>query len=331
MSQRLSAEPTPHEDQAAVNTNTPVLPLACYRLHFATVDPMRLSDYSGSAWRGVFGHALKRLMCVTREQHCSTCLLYRSCIYPYLFETPPDPSAAKLRKYTAAPHPYVLDPPPARRESLPAGTALELGVTLFGHSNRHLPYVIHALDQAGRRGLKGARLILQQVQQLQMETSEWQLIHVPGKAIEASCPATPSVPACPARLTLMLDTPLRLRAHEHYVTPERFHFRVLFTNLLRRISLLTTFHSDTPLETDFAALTRAAQTIETERTALHWHDWSRYSSRQNTLLRMGGLLGQVSLKGADLEPFWPYLWLGQWTHAGKGTSMGLGKYRIVMR
>ena len=61
---------------------------------------------------------------------------------------------------------------------------------------------------------------------------------------------------------------------------------------------------------------------------LRWHEWTRYSSRQDALLQMGGLLGEITVAGADLSPFWPYLWLGQWTHAGKGTSMGLGKYRI---
>lgn len=42
----------------------PVLPLARYRLTFA-----RLPAYAGSAWRGA-GHALKRLVCVTREPAC---------------------------------------------------------------------------------------------------------------------------------------------------------------------------------------------------------------------------------------------------------------------
>jgi len=46
------------------------------------------------------------------------------------------------------------------------------------------------------------------------------------------------------------------------------------------------------------------------------------------LVKMGGLIGEIGLEGADLEPFWPYLWLGQWTHAGKGVVMGLGRYRI---
>jgi len=45
---------------------------------------------------------------------------------------------------------------------------------------------------------------------------------------------------------------------------------------------------------------------------------------------MGGLIGEIELDGADLEPFWPYLWLGQWTHAGKGAVMGLGRYRFTM-
>ena len=43
---------------------------------------------------------------------------------------------------------------------------------------------------------------------------------------------------------------------------------------------------------------------------------------------MGGLLGTVDLSGEGLAPFWPFLHLGQWTHAGKGTIMGLGHYQI---
>ena len=41
---------------------------------------------------------------------------------------------------------------------------------------------------------------------------------------------------------------------------------------------------------------------------------------------MGGVVGSFDLAGATLGPFWPVLLLGQWTHAGKGCSMGLGRY-----
>jgi hypothetical protein len=60
------------------------LPVARYRLTFRAVDDLRLPAYAGSAWRGAFGHALKRLVCVTREPACPPCLLYRSCAYPYV-------------------------------------------------------------------------------------------------------------------------------------------------------------------------------------------------------------------------------------------------------
>jgi hypothetical protein len=92
--------------------------------------------------------------------------------------------------------------------------------------------------------------------------------------------------------------------------------------------MLTYFHADTPLETDFAALTETARAVSIDSEELSWYDWTRYSSRQDTTMDMGGLLGRFELDGAVLAPFWPYLWLGQWTHAGKGTSMGLGRYAL---
>ncbi len=307
----------------------PLLPVAGYRLEFTALEPVRLPVYAGSAWRGVFGHALKRLVCVTREPTCPSCLLYRSCVYPYLFETPPDPAAGKLRKYPAAPHPYVLRPGAGGAHA--AGATVDVDVVLFGHGNRHLPYVLHAFDQAGRRGVGhgDGRLELVQVTQ-RTSDGDWQAIYHPGESLQPLPPTVPEPPPCPARLTLVLETPLRIRQAEKLLGPETFQFGALFANLLRRISLLITFHADTPLEADFAGLSRAGWTIRQRAARLRWHEWTRYSSRQDALLQMGGLVGEIELDGAGLEPFWPYLWLGQWTHAGKGAVMGLGRYRLVM-
>ncbi len=305
------------------------LPLALYRLHFIAQEAVRLPAYAGSAWRGVFGHALKRLVCVTREPACPPCLLYRSCVYPYLFETPPDPAAGKLRKYPAAPHPFVLRPGPGGAHA--AGDPVNMDVILFGHGNRHLPYVLHAFDQAGRRGLGqgDGRLELTQVTQRTLDDA-WQAIYQPGHALQPLPPAVPEPPPIPNRLTLVLETPLRLRQDETLLGADAFRVGALFANLLRRISLLTTFHTDTPLVTDFAGLSQAGWMIGRRAARLRWHDWMRYSSRQDALIQMGGLIGELDLDGAGLEPFWPYLWLGQWTHAGKGAVMGLGRYRLTV-
>ncbi len=309
---------------------TPILPLARYRLTFQVTEPLSMPAYAGSTWRGVFGRALKKLVCVAPQQsQCPTCLLYRSCIYPYIFETPPDPDAGKMRKYNAAPHPFVLFPNDTPAGRLPIGTTVTPELTLFGQSNRYLPYLIHTFDQAGQRGLRGGQLALKAVSQYTSETAHaWPVIYTPSGTLHTIEPQSPTPPPCPPTVTIHLETPLRLRLQNHHVTPDTFRFAHLFSQLLRRISLLMTFHTGKELQTDFAALTRASQPIEVKEPKLRWHDWTRYSSRQDTTMEMGGLLGTFTLDGEGLEPFWPYLWLGQWTHVGKGTSMGLGKYHL---
>ena len=314
--------------------NKPRLPLARYRLRFRAREAICLPDYAGSAWRGVFGHSLKKLVCVTREPHCEPCLLYRSCIYPYIFETPPDPGVGKLRKYNAAPHPFVLNPDDTMHGPLAAETEHSLEMTLFGRGNRHLPYIIHALDQAGKRGLGRQRGSLELLEVQQQVQDAWLSIYRPGGNLQP-CPADcAGPPVCPTSITIRLLSSLRMKIDGHLVTPNSFTFQSLFSSLLRRISLLTAFHTDTPLETDFVALTQAAKEIPVVRQELRWHDWTRKSSRQGSLMQLGGLLGTATFKSSDnssswLAPFWPYLWLGQWTHAGKNTSMGLGKYEII--
>ena len=142
---------------------------------------------------------------------------------------------------------------------------------------------------------------------------------------EGGSPLT-SARLAPATVRVRLLSPLRIKRHEHLVGAANFDFRAFMSGLLRRISLLTCFFSDTPLETDFACLLRMAESAPVTRPEVRWREWIRHSSRQNTKLQMGGLVGSFELAGSKLEPFWPILWLGQWTHAGKGCSMGLGRY-----
>lgn len=311
----------------------PVVPVARHRLHVTAETIVRLPVYAGSAWRGALGHALKRTVCVTGARHCPDCLLYRSCVYPYVFETPPPERAEKLRKYPAAPHPFVIEPWSYSRELAP-GEGFGVDLVLIGRGMSQLAYFIEALRRAGQSGIgKGAkqgdgRYALTRVDQ--ETTAGWQTVYTPGGRLESEptqTPAIPPLPVGPVRVELL--TPLRLKVTEDLVTPDRLHFRDFFSALLRRLSLLSYFHTATPLDTDFHALVRAAEAVVIAEPDLRWHDWTRYSTRQDTLLRMGGLVGSFVLSGAALATFWPCLWLGQWTHAGKGAVMGLGRYRLV--
>ena len=326
------------------NTPRPMLPLARYRMRFREHTPpggisiaSPRAGYLGSAWRGAFGHALRKAVCVTRLPACDACVLLRSCPYPFLFESRTPPGAKKLTRYPRTPGPFVLDPADPRFDTRDGDGTLNLGVTLFGSANDHLPYVVHALEQAGRNGLTARRVTLDmldvQVEPREQDAEEaaeqgdWTPIFEPGgglSPVPARPPAPP--PAPPRTVRVRLLTPLRVKRREHFVGASDFDFRALMGGLLRRISLLTYFFGETPLETDFAGLLRHAESVPVAGRALHWREWTRYSSRQNEKLRMGGLVGSFDLAGADLDRFWPLLWLGQWTHAGKGCSMGLGRY-----
>jgi CRISPR/Cas system endoribonuclease Cas6 (RAMP superfamily) len=74
---------------------------------------------------------------------------------------------------------------------------------------------------------------------------------------------------------------------------------------------------------------RLAETLDDTRD-LHWHDWTRYSSRQQQEMTLGGALGRWTLRGSadTLAALWPWLWLGQWLHVGKNATMGMGGYTL---
>lgn len=307
------------------------LPIARYRLWFEAHQPIQLPELAGSTWRGVLGHSLKKALCVTREPECRSCSLVHSCVHAYIFETPPAPHASKMRKYPAAPHPFVLEAPKGAWQVQP-DSLYPLSLTLIGRSHAHLPHLIHALDQGARSGVgRGrARMALTHVEQETVPGSkQWILIHEAGgsvKSLPAQMPTISPVPESP--VTLHLDTPLRIKRQGRPLGPDALTFGDLFSNLLRRISLLSHFHSETPLETDFAGLTQAARQWPGMQGTLQWHDWDRYSSRQGRHIPMNGVVGSLHLAAEDLATFWPFLCLAPYIHIGAGTSMGQGACRL---
>jgi hypothetical protein len=78
------------------------------------LEPLSLPPYKGSTLRGGFGAPFRRIVCVIRDKKCSDCLLKGKCVYSYIFETPPPADTAVMRKYEAAPHPFVIERPMAK-------------------------------------------------------------------------------------------------------------------------------------------------------------------------------------------------------------------------
>ena len=311
-----------------------VFPQLCrLRFGFHAEQPLRLPGYTGSAWHGVLGHALRRAVCVTGQRTCAGCLLTGSCAYAVLFESPPaDPALA--RRYSALPHPYVLeiDPPAAPRE-LPEGAGFDLGVTLIGAATGFVPHLVHALRGAGAHGFGAARArfaLAEVTQEQTLGAGDWTAIYT-GGALAPITTAIPPLPPSPAQVGLQLQTPLRLKARGHFLNADTLTGADLIRALGQRAELLLRLYAppEDPADARWTDARNALAGVHITASDLRWHDWTRVSNRQDTRMQLGGVLGALTLGGPALPAAWPLLWFGQWLHAGKNTAFGLGRYRIT--
>lgn len=289
--------------------------------------PIKLPPYKGSTFRGAFGSTFRQVVCVLRGKECSDCILREKCAYSYVFETPVPSGASKMRKYPYAPHPFVLVPPLEDRMEYEPGDPLYVSLTLIGRGIEYLPYFLYTFQEMGKRGIGKGRGKFQ-LQGVRDSTGE---AVYEGGTLRLPQPLSwrdLEGETAPDEVTLRFLTPLRVKYRERLCSDLEFH--VLMRALLRRISLLSFFHCGCELQVNFRRLIEEAGAVAVKDSTLRWHDWMRYSYRQRAKLKLGGLIGEITF-GGDLEPFWPFLQLGQWIHVGKGTSFGLGRYEIVSR
>lgn len=294
---------------------------------------IQLPRYKGSALRGGFGAVFKETVCIVEHRECRRCLLRERCAYPYVFDTPVPGNATRLRKYEAAPHPFVILPPPERNTVYQAGETLTFGCTLIGRGADYLPYFIYAFERLGTRyglGKGRGRFRLESVRWLApggesvvIYEGTAQTLHNAFHPLDVRALAEQRGAEPGDSLTLHFLTPTRL-VYGGALT-DCLDFHVLLRSLLRRLSNLAYFHCGTDLQLDFRGLIAAAERVQTTASRLRWYDWERYSSRQGARMKLGGVVGRVTYAG-HLQPFLPLLWLGSYVHVGKGTSFGLGKY-----
>lgn len=306
-----------------MSSPSPALSFTALRLQFSIQRPGRLIHFPGSAWRGALGHQLRRIACITGATECTGCSQRATCGYSYLFETPVTETQSIIGNYQDAPAPYVL----YEQQSEPS--SLDLYCTLIGRSTALWPLMHQSLIRAGstKFGVAGRALTWHRTEAWSEAQSTW---HVIDPLQPQSAPVfNPIIPPLPqTTLKIIFLTPMRMRRQGKNIRPDTFSFADWFSNLLRRLSLLSEFHQHHPIEADFHGLTQAAKAVVLQRCNLKWVEQIRHSTRQDTDMQIGGLVGEIYLNPNELADFWPYLWLGQFTHAGRSTTMGLGRYTI---
>lgn len=276
--------------------------IAKYLFRCRAATALILPPYKGSALHGGFGHALKNV-----SPH----------YYKELFEP---------GKSGDHPKPFVLLPPLDTLNHYPAGHVFDMELTLFGDGVALFPICRAALEHLGKElgfsNNRGRYDIVEVAEARPASIPEQGLrqgvsgqVISRGRAIRAD-----------GGLTLVFPTRLRLQNNGRLVRHAP-PFPVLLARLLGRLNSLAAFYGNGPLcSHDLREeLLHYASSVHLEQDTCRWHDLPRYSGRQKNWMKFGGLLGSVTYSG-KLQPFLPWLALGEWTHVGGKTSFGLGKY-----
>lgn len=298
------------------------------------IDELNLPYYKGSTFRGVFGNTFKKIVCVFKSRICEECLLKQTCVYAYVFETSPlqkDNSIFNMAKYKTIPHPFLIEPPLDGRKYYKTGDELVFSVILLGKATSYLPYFIYTFSECGKNGIgKGrGRYTLEEVLDedgnLVYSSEDSKIITPQIKTVEINEDINIE-DGCERKITLHLITPLRLKNKNDLV--RKLDFNILIKALMIRINLINFFHCNgEEAKWDHKKILEKSKEVKIIDDKTRWLDWERYSSRQQTKMKLGGIVGTITYNGS-VEPYIEILRSGEILHVGKNTTFGLGKYII---
>ena len=275
-----------------------------YLFQLRATTEIRLVPFKGSAFHGGFGHALKK-------------------ISPLYCEEIFGPG-----QKNTLPRPFVLLPPLDRDTRYEPGRTFNCELTLFGSAHRHFSLCHAALDFLGRQMGLGSGRGKYSIEDVHTARPPTDIATAPDTTPTSGrdIAAARSRLLTGRRLTLHLPTRLRLKA-EGRLMRQAPPFNIFFARLLGRLNTLAVTYGTGKLTTreQRDSLLARAGDIQLTDNQTTWQDLPRYSGRQQSRMKFGGLLGSITYEG-DLQPFLPYLALGEWTHTGGKTSFGLGKY-----
>ncbi len=302
--------------------NLTSFPIARYQFQFQVIQLITLPEYAGSALRGVFGRALRKIACMTKQADCKGCPLYQTCPYTNIFETPA-PKQHIVQKFSQVPNGYMIEPLDWGEKVYKKGDIFAFNFVLFGKLINQLPLIAFAFKRALEWNIAKGSAELVDILHLQAEQAA--SIFQNGNIIEHQTNIV--IPEnLPSEMALNLITPLRIQENGKPLREKEISLKRFLITLAKRISLLSEFHYQV-IDLDFEQLIVQIKQIE-ENKQLHWQDWTRYSTRQQQKMKLGGLIGQWQLK--NLPQDWAkLLYIGQWLHCGKNATFGLGQYQIT--
>lgn len=298
--------------------------ISLFQFKIVAKDELFLPEYKGSTFRGSFGHALKKTVCVTDKLRCDDCLLKDKCAYPYVFET-------RNTRNSQVPHPFIIEPPMSRKRIFPAGEELFFNLVLIGKAIDYLPYLVYAFKEVGRRGIgKGrGRYWIRQItsgfngEKVPIFDEKTQILSDGYERV----PISSFAPEPASRVKLNFITPTALKVNGELSL--QISMEILIRSIVRRLKSLSQYHNDRE-EAFYQIDWLNVNEVEVKQNNLEWFSWQRYSGRQDKRIKFKGFIGNLILEG-QLDKLMPWLRLGELVHIGRGTVYGMGQYGVEIK
>lgn len=262
--------------------------------------------------RSVLGYNLRSITCIAHKNTCQDCMYNQTCAYSYLFETI-IPQENKIHSGTnRASHPFVL--------TNCSNDYKEFTITLLGKAVDYLPYIYASFVRAGKYGLFKDRvpytienvmisgksiLIDEQTIDMSFDRNEWTI-----NGIKAN----------PAEILVELKTPLRFKTKGKYSSD--FSAEDFLLCLYRRMKTLCLLYGDFDETNSYIP---QKDKIKVAEKNLKWKDNAHYSSRQKSVMELGGVTGTFKLEGEFSDFEIAMLDFAKLFNAGKNTNFGLGQ------
>lgn len=285
-------------------------------------------------FRGGLAWGVKKASCTENKKSCPGCREFDACAYSYLFES----SLAEGIQIKEIPRPYLIHLTDEGKQIYSAGETLSFRIVLFGMATYLLPIVILGLQQFAELGLGAAKkpFAVKRIFGVNPLTSGKKPLYIhpdsyfdndmvfKGADLLKEIPFDMSSFAL-KKIELEFLTPTRIMEKGKLIT--RPSMDSIARAAMRRLSSLMRLYCDIELVADFKDLVASAKETELIKDELKWVELKRYSNRRKKHLFISGFTGWAKYSG-KLNELFPYLYLAQFSHLGKGTVYGLGAYSL---
>ncbi len=250
--------------------------------------------FIGSMVRGALGRALKEVVCVNPSFECPGCFAKESCLYYDMYE-------AKKRF-----HDFRLD-------FALWPKSLEFGIRLWGEASGKYPYILSALHRM--LSVKGLGTKRERVEDFRI-WSEGMLVFDGKNFVQRQLkPKNFQIDTFCPQVQLQFKTPVRIKKNGRFLRPENLGIEEVLISLARKKS----FYEGERIYIE--------KFPKVEAKELKMIDFERYSNRQKSKMKIGGVIGWMRLK--ELTPqTYELLKFGELVGVGKLGTFGLGSMRM---